>query len=67
MVEVFLYHCDRIVATAEADTAEDAVFAARTIWREHEKFISVQGVTRAMRAAFYVDGKLVRMFDGRMP
>jgi len=67
MIEVILFQNDRQVASAEADTAEDAVFAARTIWREHEQANRYQGVTRAMRAVFYVDGTLVRMVEGRLP
>ena len=61
MIEVVCFSNDRVVATAEADDAEAAVTAARTMW--DEAFSGTQGQRRAL--TFTCDGVFVRRVERR--
>ena len=68
MIEVTLHLVNRAVDRAEADTPEDAVFAARTLWDEYSGGPrGFYGVSKSMSVTFHVDGKLVRIVKGRKP
>ena len=55
MIEVTSYSNDQPVDTAEAETPEAALVAARTLWGE--AYSGIQGQRRAL--VFRVDGKIV--------
>jgi hypothetical protein len=61
MIEVVCYSNDERVATAEAEDAEAAIVAARTLWKEAST--QTQGQRRAI--AFVVDGEVVRRMERR--
>lgn len=69
MIDVTLYRSDTKAAQVDdIEDAETAVFVARTLWDDHiRETPGVQGRTDAMRTTFHVDGKLVRMIDGKRP
>jgi hypothetical protein len=67
MIEVILFSHDERVADAEALSPEAALLAARTMWDDHCKAFPYQGVHRALRIYFMVDGVLVRMVEGNRP
>ncbi len=67
MIEVILYRNDETEARIEAPDPESAVLGARTIWDDSLDRQHVQGCTRAMRLVFIVNGKCVRMIEGRRP
>jgi hypothetical protein len=50
------------VSTAEALTPEDAVYAGQVM---HDEAFDHRGRYSKFSTAFFVDGKLVRMVDGR--
>lgn len=52
---------------AECETAEDALYAARTLFDEARGDKPVQGFTASIVTTFRVDGKVVRMYEGRRP
>jgi hypothetical protein len=60
MIEVILFRANHRLDTAEAEDAESALFAARTLVSE------AQGIRQGslLSVGFYVDGKLIRMMEG---
>lgn len=65
MIEVILYRADREVSRAEADTPENAIFAARTLLDDEYAYgTTAMGWRRFVRHVFLVDGKMVRMVEG---
>jgi len=65
--EITTYRSGEVVARAEAETPEDALFAGQTLFDEARDLCDVQGVTRAVTTMFYKDGKLVATVEGRRP
>lgn len=67
MYEVTTYRSGEVVARAEADTPEDAMFAGQTLFDEAWQLCPVQGASRAISTSFYKDGQLVATVEGRRP
>ena len=67
MIEVTLTHTSGLRDAAEADTPEDALFAARTIYDEMREANPIQGFHRGMVVRFAVDGRSVRVCEGTRP
>ena len=65
MIEIILLKKGDVIARAEAETPEDALFAARTLWDEEMNGLQLD--TRNMAIYFMVDAQLVRAFEGRRP
>jgi hypothetical protein len=67
MIEVIIKHSGEMVASAEAETPEAALLAARTMWDEHMDYAGTYGIRHAMATYFFVDGKLSVMIEKRRP
>jgi hypothetical protein len=62
VIEVTITDSTGIVNSAEAETPEAAMYAARVIYGESLPY--TMGA-RPLTVGFYVDGKLVRQVEGR--
>ena len=67
MIEVTVTHSSGLRDAAEADTPEDALFAARTLYDEMREANPIQGFHRGIVTLFSVDGKAVRVYEGTWP
>jgi hypothetical protein len=56
-----------LVATAEATTPENAIYAAQVQFREAIALFDCQGVRKNISTTFIVDGQVVRAIDGKYP
>ncbi len=66
MIEVIVFDRSDRVATAEAETPEDALCAGRIMYDEHVDHVGVFfAQARKLEVGFLVDGKLVQMVEGR--
>lgn len=63
MIDVILFDGtgSRVIDEAEADGPENALFAARTLYDEGGS----PGAGAKRKVGFYVEGKLVRLVEGR--
>lgn len=66
MIEVLVIRAG-LTDRAEADTPENALCAARTLFDEAWQRCAVQGATRSITTVFVVDGTHCRTVEGRRP